>query len=87
VGCHAVALLAQTPIATNDDPPKTARYYRQQAAAAYKAKDTTAAIENFKGRADNTGSSGLALQRVHLAHSPEERMSCRILPKSPIWVW
>src|SRR3979409_78132 len=30
------------------DPPKTARYYRQQAAAAYKAKDYALAIDNLK---------------------------------------
>lgn len=35
-----------------DDPPKTARYYRQQAAAAYKAKDYPTAIENFKKAAE-----------------------------------
>ena len=35
-----------------DDPPRTARYYRQQAAAAYKAKDYLAAIENFRKAAE-----------------------------------
>ena len=45
-----VALSAQaTP---NDDPPRTARYYRQQAAAAYGLKDYPAAIENFKKAAE-----------------------------------
>ncbi|HSF24961.1 MAG TPA: hypothetical protein VLE20_12115 [Blastocatellia bacterium] len=39
-------------IAANDDPPRTARYYRQQAAAAYRAKDYIAAIENFKKAAE-----------------------------------
>jgi hypothetical protein len=34
--------------APSDDPPKTARYYRQQAAAAYKAKDYALAIDNLK---------------------------------------
>lgn len=33
---------------SNDDPPKTSRYYRQQAAAAYKAKDYAGAIDNLK---------------------------------------
>ncbi|HSO73749.1 MAG TPA: hypothetical protein VLU47_02845 [Blastocatellia bacterium] len=42
--------VGQVPAA--DDPPKTARYYRQQAAAAYKAKDYPAAIENFKKAAE-----------------------------------
>jgi hypothetical protein len=35
-----------------DDAPKTARYYRQQAAAAYRAKDYAAAIDNFKKAAE-----------------------------------
>jgi len=48
----AVGLLPQTLTFANDDPPKTARYYRQQAAAAYKAKDYPAAIENFKKAAE-----------------------------------
>jgi len=30
-----------------DDPPKTARYYRQQAAAAYKSKDYATALNNL----------------------------------------
>ena len=47
----SVALMAQTPPIAND-PPKTARYYRQQAAAAYQAKDYAAAIENFKKAAE-----------------------------------
>jgi DNA-binding beta-propeller fold protein YncE len=50
----AVAFLAQASTLANDDPPKTARYYRQQAAAAYKAKDYAAAIENFKKAAEIT---------------------------------
>src|SRR5436190_20525847 len=33
---------------SNDDPPKTSRYYRLQAAAAYKAKDYALAIDNLK---------------------------------------
>ena len=47
-----VTILAQLPAVANDDSAKTARYYRQQAAAAYKAKDYTAAIENFKKAAE-----------------------------------
>jgi len=47
----AVVLVVQLGVA-NDEPPKTARYYRQQAAAAYKAKDYAAAIENFKKAAE-----------------------------------
>lgn len=47
-----VALLVQSRAVANDAPPKTARYYRQQAAAAYKAKDYAAAIENFKKAAE-----------------------------------
>lgn len=43
----AASLGWSTAIAS-EDPPKTARYYRQQAAVAYKAKDYAAAIENFK---------------------------------------
>jgi sugar lactone lactonase YvrE len=38
--------------AWTDDAPKTARYYRQQAAAAYKARDYTAAIENLQKAAE-----------------------------------
>jgi len=34
--------------AASDDPPRTARYYRQQAAAAYRAKDYAVAIDNLK---------------------------------------
>jgi hypothetical protein len=40
------ALLLQSGSAS-DDPPKTARYYRQQAAVAYKAKDYRTAIDNL----------------------------------------
>ncbi|HZM87709.1 MAG TPA: tetratricopeptide repeat protein [Blastocatellia bacterium] len=47
-----VTILAQLPAVANDDSAKTARYYRQQAAAAYKAKDYAAAIENFKKAAE-----------------------------------
>ena len=47
-----LGLLPQPGPAANDDPPKTARYYRQHAAAAYKAKDYAAAIENFKKAAE-----------------------------------
>ena len=47
-----VGVLATPRAVAADDPPKTARYYRQQAAAAYKAKDYTAAIENFKKAAE-----------------------------------
>ncbi|MFY9571892.1 MAG: hypothetical protein WAV20_10875 [Blastocatellia bacterium] len=39
-------------IATADQPPRTARYYRQQAAAAYKAKNYAAAIANFNKAAE-----------------------------------
>jgi Tetratricopeptide repeat/Major royal jelly protein len=48
----AVALLVSAGAGANDDPPKTARYYRQQATAAYRAKDYPAAIENFKKAAE-----------------------------------
>ena len=34
--------------AAGDDSPRTSRYYRQQAAAAYKAKDYALAIDNLK---------------------------------------
>ena len=44
----AVALMIQHPAVAADDPPKNARYYRQQAAAAYKAKDYALAIDNLK---------------------------------------
>ncbi len=43
----AGALLVQARAAANDGPPKTSRYYRQQAAAAYKAKDYASAIDHF----------------------------------------
>jgi hypothetical protein len=42
------ALLMQIGAVTNEDLPKTARYYREKAAAAYKAKDFAGAIDNFK---------------------------------------
>jgi len=45
-------LLPQSALFANDEPPKTARYYRQQAAAAYRAKDYAAAIDNFKKAAE-----------------------------------
>lgn len=48
----AVVPLAQPWAAACDDPPKTARYYRQRAAEAYKAKDYPSAIENFKKAAE-----------------------------------
>lgn len=41
------ALAPRLPTAANEDPPKTARYYRQQAAAAYRAKDYASAINNL----------------------------------------
>src|SRR5260221_14717048 len=44
----ALTLMVHHPARANDDPPKTARYYRQQAAAAYKAKDYKLAIDNLK---------------------------------------
>ena len=44
----AVALVVQHRAAANEDPHKNARYYRQQAAAAYKAKDYALAIDNLK---------------------------------------
>lgn len=48
-----VALLSQPWAAVaGDDPPKTARYYRQRAAEAYKAKDYPSAIENFRKAAE-----------------------------------
>jgi len=52
LGAALVAISVAAYAAENDDPPKTARYYRQQAAAAYKAKDYTAAIESFKKAAE-----------------------------------
>lgn len=48
----AVALIVQHRAAANEDSPKTARYYRQQAAAAYKAKDYALAIDNLKKALD-----------------------------------
>jgi hypothetical protein len=47
-----VQALSAVQIPAADDPPRNARYYRQQAAAAYKAKDYAAAIENFKKAAE-----------------------------------
>jgi tetratricopeptide (TPR) repeat protein len=47
-----MTFLAQPWAAAGDDPPKTARYYRQRAAEAYKAKDYPSAIENFKKAAE-----------------------------------
>jgi tetratricopeptide (TPR) repeat protein len=44
----AVALMVQHQAAANDDLHKNARYYRQQAAAAYKVKDYALAIDNLK---------------------------------------
>ncbi len=44
-GAFALAVLVH--VARAGDEPKTARYYRQQAALAYKAKDYAAAAENF----------------------------------------
>ena len=44
----AGALLVHGQAIANDDPLKTARYYRQQAAAAYKAKDYVTAIDHLK---------------------------------------
>ena len=46
------ALAPRLPTAANDDPPKTARYYRQQAAAAYRAKDYASAINNLNRALD-----------------------------------
>jgi sugar lactone lactonase YvrE len=43
----AVTLIPGLPMAGKDDPAKTARYYRQQAAVAYKNKDYAAAINNL----------------------------------------
>jgi len=47
LGVLAGALLLQLGARANDDPPKNAKYYRQQAAVAYKAKDYSAAIDNL----------------------------------------
>jgi hypothetical protein len=47
-----LALCAQSWAAAGDDPPKNARYYRQRAAEAYKAKDYPSAIENFRKAAE-----------------------------------
>lgn len=44
----AFALMTQHRATANDDPPKTSRYYRQQAAAAYRSKDYALAIDNLK---------------------------------------
>ncbi len=58
VGCLALCVtgvvlqLPEFGVLANDDPPKTARYYRQQATAAYRAKDYPTAIENFKKAAE-----------------------------------
>jgi hypothetical protein len=43
----AFVLAVMVHVARAGDEPKTARYYRQQAALAYKAKDYAAAAENF----------------------------------------
>lgn len=43
-----LSLLLAAPGLAGDDPPKTARYYRQQAAAAYKNKDYDGAISNLR---------------------------------------
>ena len=48
VAALGLAGMTSAPAVPNDDPPKTARYYRQQAAAAYKAKDYALAIDNLK---------------------------------------
>jgi tetratricopeptide (TPR) repeat protein len=50
VGVAALAPRLRT--GANEDPPKTARYYRQQAAAAYKAKDYASAIDNLNKALD-----------------------------------
>ena len=50
VGVAALAPRLRT--AANEDPPKTARYYRQQAAAAYRAKDYASAINNLNRALD-----------------------------------
>lgn len=47
-----IQLLSAVQVPAADDPPKNARYYRQQAAAAYKAKDYPAAIESFEKAAE-----------------------------------
>jgi hypothetical protein len=43
----ALELIVPLDSVAKDDPPKTARYYRQQAAAAYKSKDYTTALANL----------------------------------------
>jgi tetratricopeptide (TPR) repeat protein len=43
----AVAITGSIIVKAGADEPKSARYYRQQAALAYKAKDYTLAAENF----------------------------------------
>jgi len=48
IAISAIALTVQTLANTADDAPKTARYYRQQAVAAYKAKDYALAVDNLK---------------------------------------
>jgi len=52
VGVALVAIALGASPAESDDSPKTTRFYRQQAAAAYKARDYPAAIENFKKAAE-----------------------------------
>ena len=44
----SLTLILGLPTEAKDDPPKTARYYRQQAAAAYKNKDYDGAIGNLR---------------------------------------
>ena len=51
VVCMAV-LFSQPTAGAADDPPRTARYYRQQAAAAYKAKNYPLALDNLKKALD-----------------------------------
>ncbi len=46
------AILLLPRAAASDDPPRTARYYRQQASLAYKAKDYPTAIDNLKKALD-----------------------------------
>ena len=73
----AVGLLPQTLTFANDDPPKTARYYRQQAAAAYKAKDYPGVNQNGMVEAlqrvqNPTHGSGWIFQVQATRGGPEE---------------
>ena len=52
LGGALVAVAVSAYVRDPEDPPKSARYYRQQAAAAYGIKNYPLAIENFQKAAD-----------------------------------